>query len=715
MLNFKRLQKILILLIILSMLPVWFTAYERIQTEGAAKSVEISLDTEEIYLAAAGYGGRQYYLDTLAGFRAAGATSATLYQKTFEELEKRGDLTVLDYAEAADALRTDGQSTFALLLQNNLKTMSRYVITDNLAMFAQITSSLSGPIRHFGWRSFQNEKLGILEIPSAYWEVYKTAGLWYDQTELQEYLALGFLIEPRPAETPGITAEQLRALYQPLIACGKVSNIIATGKVLPGTTDFSGAAYEKIPQDGAFNAFVEILNQYGWNYGLVENATQLDSLRLTGDSALLQATDFQAVRVYSIQRAELDKKNWLTYDGIAERWQRAAVDRNMRIMYLRLFSNGSVLTAEILSKNQAMVKTAVASLENSGYTMGAARSIGSFHLAGRMVLLPLALALSAVLFFMQWGVEGKTKYWLILTVCAAAAALAIGYLARSGGTVAGSWVMLRQLLAFAAQVLYPVLAGMFAMRYLEAMPKNLKTGGVLFYSVKAALGSFLIAINGGILLGILMSDNNFMLELQYFRGVKAGFILPLLILGLWFFLRYGYSFHKPAGKRGWLQIRSDIKSLFGSPISVMWLTITGVAAFAAYYYLLRSGNAAVSSISPLELQLRAFLEKVLVARPRIKEFLIGYPASLLIPGILAAGFAFLVGPLLAIASVGWVSVVNSFAHVRSGMMIAIERGLWGILLGVCLGLCAYFVMRLALWLRKRYWEEPSDDNKQTEL
>lgn len=715
MLNFKRLQKALILLIIISMVPVWFTAYQRIQVEQNAKSVEISLDTEEIYLASIGYGDKQYYLDTLAGFKTAGATTATLYQKTFEDLAKRGDITVMGYVEAANLLRTDEQSNFTLLLQNGLKPMCQYVITDNLAIFAKTQAALSGPIQHFGWRSFQNETMGILEIPSAYWGFYKTAGLWYDATELQEYLSLGFLIEPRPAEMPGITAEQLRTLYQPLIACGKVSNIIATGKLLPGTTDFDGVPYKNIPQDGAFNAFVDILNKYGWNYGLVENATQLDSLRLTGDSALLQATDFKAVRVYSIQRAELDKKNWLTYAGIAERWQRSAIDRNMRVMYLRLFTNGSLLTNDILKKNQEIVKTAVASIENSGYTVGVARSIGSFHLAGRMIVLPLALALSAVLFLMQWGVEGKAKYWILLTILAGGAALAVGYLARSGGNVAGGWVTLRQILAFAAQVLYPVLAGIFAMRYLEAMPKNLKTIGVLFYGVKAAIGSFLIALSGGILLGIMMSDNNFMLELQYFRGVKAGFILPLLLLGLWFFLRYGYTFHKPEGKRGWLEIRGDIKSLFGSPISVLWLTLAGGALFAAYYYLLRSGNAAVSSISPLELQMRAFLEKALVARPRIKEFLIGYPASLLIPCILAAGLAFLVGPLLAMATVGWVSVVNSFAHVRSGMMIAIERGLWGILLGVCLGFCAYVLVRFALWLRKRYWEEPSDDNKQTEI
>ncbi len=700
----KRIQQILVLLIIVAMIPVFYVAYQRIQVEEQARQVEIVIDTEEIYLSAAGLGNREQYLNALADFKAAGATTATLYQKTMKLLEERGDISVLEYPEAATLVRSQPEGALATLIGGPLRPMSHYILVDDLQIFDHMTHSLARAMQEFGWKSFRNDSLGVLEIPSAYWDLYEGVGLWYDQQELREYIDAGFLIQLRPANRPGITAEELLEEYRPLVDSGKVTGVVVTGTKLPGTEELSGKIAEYSQPQSAFTAFVDLLRKENWYYGLVETMTQLDSIHLTGDEVLLQSLDFQAVRVYAIQRAELDKKDWLTEKGIEERWLRAAVDRNIRVVYLRLFENQLKNQEDILSLNQRIVSSGVESLRHAGFTIGKASSLQPFHLVGWMILLPLALAWTGVLFLMQWGVEGKPWIWWSLLVLVTPIALVAGYLARSSGGVGGSWVSMRQLLAFAAQVLFPVMAGIFAMKQLERK-QNLLQGWIL------ACGSFLIVFSGGVLLGTVMSDNAFMLELQYFRGVKIGFLLPLLILGLWYFTRYGFEFRSPVTSRGWVEMRRDLKQLLASPITVIWAGFAVVAAGALFYYVLRSGNASVQAISSLELQMRAFLERVLVARPRNKEFLIGYPSLLLMPVFAKWGQRFIVGPLLALATVGWVSVVNSFAHVRSGMWISMTRGFWGIALGVILGFLAVGVLLLLSRLVRRYWEEGGEHAK----
>lgn len=701
----NRIQQILVLLIILSFLPVFYQAYQRIQVESRAQQVEVVIDTEEIYLSAIGYGSREVYLNALKDFKTAGATTATLYQKTFKILQDRGDVTVLKYPEAAALLRSNPEGEFAQMTQGVLRPMSNYLLMNNPDIYTPLLHSLEDAIATLHWQIFRNENSVVLEIPSAYWELYEGAGLWYDQKELAEYLELGYSIQLRPANRPGISAKTLLQQYEPLVASGKVTGVIVTGTKLPGTQDIYGQPIEYSQPNTAFTAFVELLRKQGWYYGLVENATQLDSIHLTGDDALLNSLDFQAVRVFALQRTELDKKDWLTEQGIQERWMRAAVDRNIRVMYMRLFKNQLKNPSEILKLNQRILQGGLVSLRDAGFSIGPATPLQPFHLVGWMILIPLSLAWTAVLFLMQWGFEGKAWLWWGLIALALPAALVVGYLSRSAATVAGTWVTLRQLLAFAAQVIYPVMAGIFTMKQLEQMKANLQRRNFLLQGLRLAVGSFLITFAGGVSLGVIMSDNNFMLELQYFRGVKAGFVLPLLILGLWYFLRYGFQFQAPVAKRGWQELRYDLKQLLASPITVVWSLFAVFAAGALFYYILRSGNAAVNAISSLELEMRAFLERVLVARPRNKEFLIGYPAMMLMPLLWAYGQRFLVGPLLALATVGWVSVVNSFAHVRSGMWISMNRGFWGLALGVILGAGIALAVRLSSQWIKRYWEE----------
>lgn len=705
MLNNKRIKQFLTVILLVSMLPVFYTAANRIKLEESAKQVEIVIDTEEIYLKAIGYGTYQNYLLALEQFKEAGATTATLYQKTIKLLNERGDITVFDYPTAADFMRAHPESQMSLLMPEGLRPMHHYLLIEQGDNFSRLKYALKNSIDNLNWSVYENKTLGILEMPSAYFDLYENAGLWYDLEEMQEYLDLGFYVQLRPADLPGQTKEDFTKLYAPIVALGQVSGVIVTGTNLPGTQDLTGKSSNFTAQGTAFEAFSELLKEQGWYYGLVETMTQLDSLHLRGDSSLLQRLDFQAVRVYSIQRAELDKIDWLSQKSIEERWLRGAVDRNMRVVYLRLFENKLNDPQQILELNKAIVTGGRKALEQAGFTIGLPSVLSSFHLVGQVLLLPLALALSAVLFLMTWFNGGKPILWLGLLLLSIPVALAAGYLARSNGAVGGSWVSYRQMLALGAQVLYPALAGILTMKALDKMVSNSPIGNKVGQGVILSLFSFIVVFAGGLVLGTILSDNTFMLELQYFRGVKLGFVLPLIILGIYYFYRYGFTYKPLKGRRKLNDMVKDLQDLLKATITVEMAFFSLLAAGALFYYILRSGNASVSAISGLELKMRSFLERVLVARPRNKEFLIGYPVLMLMPRFAAGKRPFIVGPLLALATVGWVSVVNSFAHVRSTLLISMNRGIWGLALGIVFGLILNLALSLVDYLYKKFVKE----------
>ena len=101
--------------------------------------------------------------------------------------------------------------------------------------------------------------------------------------------------------------------------------------------------------------------------------------------------------------------------------------------------------------------------------------------------------------------------------------------------------------------------------------------------------------------------------------VKLSFILPLII----FVLQYGIllSGKKPV---------SLIKRILKTNINLAALILFALAGIAFYVLVGRSGNTSGIQVSSLELKIREVLEELLLARPRFKEFVIGYPSLLIL-------------------------------------------------------------------------------------
>jgi hypothetical protein len=133
------------------------------------------------------------------------------------------------------------------------------------------------------------------------------------------------------------------------------------------------------------------------------------------------------------------------------------------------------------------------------------------------------------------------------------------------------------------------------------------------------------------------------------------------------------------------------------PITVLTVVAAVVIAGVGYYYLSRTGNS--GQASGLELMFRSYLENTFGVRPRFKEFMLAHPIFLL--GLFLALRYRWATVLMIVASIGQLSMVDTFAHIHTPLKLSAIRVLLGLGLGAAIGLIAICAWQIgeALWRR----------------
>jgi hypothetical protein len=154
------------------------------------------------------------------------------------------------------------------------------------------------------------------------------------------------------------------------------------------------------------------------------------------------------------------------------------------------------------------------------------------------------------------------------------------------------------------------------------------------------------------------------IEIVPFRGVKLAFALAwagsFLVLYSW----------------------KEIKTMLDGNVRRIEILAGFLMVALIAYFLIRTGNAGTAWKAGWEQGLRDRLEDLLIARPRFKEFAIGYP--LLILGLQSQKER--IGRLLVgLGMIGPISMVNTFCHLHSPLYLALWRSANGILLGAVFG------------------------------
>jgi len=141
------------------------------------------------------------------------------------------------------------------------------------------------------------------------------------------------------------------------------------------------------------------------------------------------------------------------------------------------------------------------------------------------------------------------------------------------------------------------------------------------------------------------------------------------------------------------------------------LLILSILALGGIVLLLRSGNYPGPFLWGIESRAREILEKLLIVRPRIKEFFIGHP--LMILGI----YLYLKGgsrtlqvaqlgkkenlglktkswqSFVILGLIGQVSIINSFCHAHTPLVISLTRTINGVWLGIIIGILLVSIVR----------------------
>ncbi|MBZ4654047.1 MAG: hypothetical protein JG781_1386 [Peptococcaceae bacterium] len=368
-----------------------------------------------------------------------------------------------------------------------------------------------------------------------------------------------------------------------------------------------------------------------------------------------------AVRIHGIAENEMNK---YTEDQALDRFNLAVTERNIRVLFVRFFGIEQPGTA--LNSAVKFVERVKNNLTKEGFKVGQASQLASVPYSGLLIFLAGLGAVGGVilaanyLFGANWG--------SLLGILALFGWAGILFLAPN---------LARKAMALAAVVLFPVLGTVSVIREER---RNLPQ------AVLALLKMSALSLIGAVIMTGLISDKSFMLKLDQFAGVKLAHIAPLFIIPV-YFLFWGTDPFKKA------------RELLNFPV-LLKHALAGVLLLAGLaVYIIRTGNDGTALVSSWETMFREMLDRVLGVRPRTKEFLIGHPAMLV---LLYYGYDFRKIVLLILGIIGQVSLVNTYAHIHTPLMISLVRSFHGLWLGIIGGIVIITGVNLFLkWYGRR--------------
>lgn len=275
----------------------------------------------------------------------------------------------------------------------------------------------------------------------------------------------------------------------------------------------------------------------------------------------------------------------------------------------------------------------------------------------------------------------------------------------------GACGKVRLFAAFAAANLFPVLAIIWQLdrirfmklretlrlRRLKDRVLKIKKPASIVRIILIATGALLItgtmSMIGAAYLSGALSDVEYFLEFNVYRGTKLTFVLPFVLVAIAFLQRFNVVDDTDERDLQNLNAFDQIKKLLDMPVKVKTFVGLTIVAVAFIVLIARSGHTAGMPVPGIEVKFRAALENFFYARPRSKEILIGHPAFML--GIMAFfrrwnRMALMI--LVLAATLGQSSMVETFAHMRTPIFMSFMRGLDGLIVGAVLGIMPLVVV-----------------------
>lgn len=486
------------------------------------------------------------------------------------------------------------------------------------------------------------------------------ARLGFDEKLLTRLKERGFDIVLRPGSSMGSNTAYRTEYDQVALKYG-IRYVIFAGNELYGSANNVDWISEWVKRNNL-------------TIGIIEASTQLQYFQQAGLDEIMQSTGYAINRVYSTTNDEFVT----TVDERYYRWVRGIIDRGIRIMYVVPFKDQKLSYSRNLNDTIDTIGRFHATISTKGFVVGQSlhelsNTIpGPVH--GLMVSLSLFLAGTIYLLYL-FKPRLRTAWMAAWLIAGGLACIAINILLGADFS---------KLYALAAAILYPSLSSLILLIYLKGNRAKPYLQQLLI-SLLIILG-----INGMGMYTVVTSlaDIRYIMNVFIFSGVKLSFLAPLLL----FLLNY------VSAMVGFSNFRDKAITFLLAKPNYLVLVLLMVGGAAGYYYIGRSGNAMVT-VSGLEIRTREILERIFLARPRFKELLIGYPALMVMIYWYKKYRQDLILLVIGLGvMMGSISMVNSFCHVFTAVMVSVNRTLAGLVTGLLIGIGALVVIKIGEWL-----------------
>lgn len=483
-------------------------------------------------------------------------------------------------------------------------------------------------------------------LPVSYGTVRKM-GLLPDFRGLDLASEAGMPIVYRPSPSPGVPGENVAvALSWLLKRHDSVNAVIPRGIVVPGYPDIK--------------PLVEVLKSRNIPIAKVEFSGQI------GGPNLEKAMFPRVLPLHSVLDEEIVIRK-ISRNELVDRFVRAARERSVRILYIR---PSSLFSGKRLEQMETECRAITGRLEGLGLEKGWPSTYPLVKTG-----FPAAFSLSLLVFLLLVKTGGRfvdeeniprgKTLWLVaaatvfVSVVFAPVIMKVSLAARIFGAVAAS--------LGAAEATLTALDGM------EKPARRLLAG-------------VCVALVTGLAIAAFFGNTWYMLRMSTFSGVKISLLLPLFIVLL---QDLKQRIHP-----------ESLEQVLSRPPIWGEILLFSVLFGLAGVVLLRSGN--VSFVPGWEKTFRESLEQLLVARPRTKELVAGYPSLILWYVTTRMGLwqryreVFRLGGTLAFSS-----MINSFCHFHTHLffiLLRVGNGLWS---GVAVGL---FLSAVLVWVLLPFWK-----------
>lgn len=440
---------------------------------------------------------------------------------------------------------------------------------------------------------------------------------------------------------------------------------------------------EDINKDN-YKKLSRVINDNNMTLVVTENTDQLSNQKCLGykhifDETMGENGSKKVIRAYETYDDSQADESF--YEYRATQYFNSTIDRNIRFITVTQIAATGIPYTECAENTLKAVKLYKEKIEKLGFSVNQETTPIDYKAAKRLNAAICAVIMVLCLLLMWQMITGKRSFMLTLIALIVSAS---GFLV--------SFVMPQVLLS-----LYPSLFCMIqscfaitvVLYYLKTMQKKSNIAVLTLVSLGLMLGVLLL---GAIGMGCMLSGIDYYINNSIFRGIKLSLLAPVFYTAVLFYFMFV--------KNDKSSILSDIKKVLISDIKVYWVIIGGVIIAIGAYYIIRSGN--VNKISTLEHAMRNAVTEIFPARPRTKEFLIGYPALILLVYYMKKSDLTLIKWLLAIASsILAASVTNSFCHVFTDFSVIVNRTLNGLLIGIIVSAIAFVANIILIKILKK--------------